>query len=71
MANAAIVPAGEMGEVAVYAYNTTDLIIDINGYFGPPGGGYSFYPAFPCRAYDSRANNGQPFPGRAYSERRQ
>ncbi len=64
VANAAIVPAGENGKVAVYAYNTTDLLIDINGYFATPGsGGSSLYPAAPCRAYDSRNNNGQPFSG--------
>ena len=55
---------GKTAEVAVYAYNTTDLLIDINGYFAAPGqGGYSFYPAAPCRVYDSRNNNGQPFSG--------
>jgi hypothetical protein len=64
VANAAIVPAGTGGEVAVYAYNTTDLLIDINGYFATPGtGGYSFYPAAPCRVIDTRNNNGQPFSG--------
>ncbi len=64
VANAAIVPAGTNGEVAVYAYNTTDLLIDINGYFAAPGsGGYSFYPLAPCRVLDTRANNGQPFSG--------
>ena len=65
VANAAIVPAGKNGEVAVYAYNTTDLLIDINGYFAAAGtGGYSFYPVAPCRAYDSRNNGGQPFTGK-------
>ncbi len=64
VANAAIVPAGTDGKVAVYAFNTTDLVIDINGYFAAPGpGGVSLYPAAPCRAYDSRNNNGQPFSG--------
>ncbi|HUA15996.1 MAG TPA: hypothetical protein VMG31_11910, partial [Verrucomicrobiae bacterium] len=64
VANAAIIPAGTGGGIAVYPYNTTDLIVDINGYFAAPGtGGYSFYPVAPCRAYDSRANNGQPFTG--------
>jgi len=64
VANGAIVPAGQMGQVAVYAYDTTDLLIDINGYFAVPGqGGYSFYPLTPCRVYDSRSNNGQPFSG--------
>ncbi|HUK43378.1 MAG TPA: choice-of-anchor tandem repeat GloVer-containing protein [Candidatus Bathyarchaeia archaeon] len=64
VANAAIVLAGQNDEVAVYPSDTTDLLIDINGYFAPVGqGGYSFYPATPCRAYDSRNNNGQPFSG--------
>jgi hypothetical protein len=64
VANAAIVPAGSDGGISVFAYDDTDMIADINGYFGPAGqGGYSFYPAAPCRAYDSRNNNGQPFQG--------
>jgi hypothetical protein len=53
------------GAVAVYPSQDTDLIGDINGYFAAPGaGGYSFYPVVPCRAFDSRANNGQPFTGK-------
>ncbi len=64
VANAAVVPAGQEGKVAVFAYNTTDLLVDINGYFAAPGsGGYSFYPAAPCRVIDTRNNNGQPFSG--------
>jgi len=64
VANAAIVPAASDGSIKVFAYNSTDLLIDINGYFAAPGqGGYSFYPVAPCRAYDSRNNNGQPFTG--------
>ena len=64
VANAAIVPAGMDGGISVFAFDDTDMIADINGYFGPAGqGGYSFYPAAPCRAYDSRNNNGQPFRG--------
>jgi hypothetical protein len=64
VANAAIVPAGTNGGIATYAFNSTDLIVDINGYFALPGqGGYSFYPIAPCRSYDSRSNNGQPFTG--------
>jgi hypothetical protein len=63
-ANAAIVPAAANGDISVYVTNSTDVIVDISGYFAPPGqGGYSFYPAAPCRAYDSRNNNGQPFMG--------
>ena len=62
VANAAIVGAGHDGEIAVYPYDTTDLVIDINGYFAAPGsGGYSYYPTAPCRVLDTRNNNGPPF----------
>jgi len=36
-ANAAIVPAGTGGAVSVFTENATDLLLDINGYFAPPG----------------------------------
>ena len=36
VANAAIVPAGTEGEVAVVPNDDTDLLIDINGYLLPP-----------------------------------
>jgi hypothetical protein len=35
VASAAIVPAGTSGAISVYAMDTTDLVIDIDGYFGP------------------------------------
>jgi len=64
VANAAIVPSGTGGGISTYAFNDTDLIVDINGYFAAPGqGGFSFYTVTPCRVFDSRANNGQPFTG--------
>ncbi len=64
VANAAIVPAGTGGGIATYASDDTDLIVDINGYFAAPTlTGLSLYPVTPCRAYDSRSNNGQPFRG--------
>ncbi len=64
VANAAIVAAGTGGGIAVYPDATTDLVVDIDGYFAAPGqNGYSFYPVAPCRAFDSRNNNGQPFTG--------
>ncbi len=63
VANAAIVPAGTNGEISVYAYNSTDLLVDINGYFAAPAtGGISFYPLDPCRALDTRQDGG-PFTG--------
>jgi YVTN family beta-propeller protein len=59
VANAAIVPAGTGGEVAVYPSDPTDLLIDINGYFAPPGtGGLSLYPMAPCRVLDTRQAGG-------------
>ncbi len=63
VANAAIVPAGTSGGVATYVTDTTDLLIDVNGYFAAPGtGGLSFYALTPCRVIDTR-QNGQPFQG--------
>ncbi|MEO8131936.1 MAG: PQQ-dependent sugar dehydrogenase, partial [Bryobacteraceae bacterium] len=55
-ANAAIVPAGSSGAVSVYATDPTHLVIDINGYFAPPGlpGESFFYPVNPCRLVDTR-----------------
>ena len=34
VANAAIVPAGANGGISVFVSDTTQLIIDVNGYFG-------------------------------------
>jgi hypothetical protein len=60
-ANAAIVPAGTSGAISVFASDTTDLIIDINGYFAPPGsGGLSLYTLKPCRVLDTRLPSGSP-----------
>jgi hypothetical protein len=66
VANAAIVPAGTGGSVAVFPNNDTDLLIDINGYFAAPGqNGLSLYPMAPCRVIDTRgpSGTGQPFVG--------
>ncbi len=59
-ANAAIVPAGNNGAVSVYVSNTSDVILDIDGYFAAPGSGtYQFYPLTPCRIVDTRGGNGE------------
>jgi probable HAF family extracellular repeat protein len=59
-ANAAIVPASPGGAVDVFASNTTDVVLDVNGYFVPVVGGenYSFYPVTPCRVADTRLGAG-------------
>ena len=60
-ANAAIVPAGTSGDLSAYVTDATDLIIDVNGYFAPPGtGGLSFYNLAPCRVLDTRNPSGSP-----------
>jgi len=59
LANAAIVPAGVGGAIAVYADQDTQLIGDINGYFAAPAaGGLSLYPLAPCRVVDTRSTGG-------------
>ncbi|HXJ80498.1 MAG TPA: hypothetical protein VMS64_17690 [Candidatus Methylomirabilis sp.] len=58
-ANAAIVPAGTGGAVTFYASNTTDLVVDISGYFAPPAtSGLDFYTVAPCRLVDTRGASG-------------
>ncbi len=64
VANAALVPSGTNGSVSVYATQPTNVILDTNGYFAPPGGAgaLSFYALPPCRVADTRSANG-PFGG--------
>jgi hypothetical protein len=61
-ANAAIVSGGTNREVSVFASNTTDVVLDVSGYFIaqvpiPPT--YTFFPITPCRVVDTRVPNGQ------------
>ena len=47
-ANAAIVPAGNnAGSVSVFASNTTNLVLDINGYFTSPSPALSTWRSIP------------------------
>jgi len=62
-ANAAIVPAGTSGSINVFPSATTDLAIDINGYFAPPAtGGLSLFSLASCRVQDTRTS-GMPING--------
>ena len=48
-------PAGTNGAVNVYVTNTTNVILDINGYFAPVSSStLAFYPLTPCRVADTR-----------------
>jgi YVTN family beta-propeller protein len=56
-ADAAILPAGANGEVSVYVTDTTNVILDIDGYFAPVSGStLAFYPITPCRVADTRVD---------------
>lgn len=58
-ANAAIVPAGSGGAIDVFGTDDTDLLIDVNGYFGPYAtGGMSLHNVSPCRVVDTRPPTG-------------
>jgi hypothetical protein len=71
-ANAAIIPAGAGEAISVFATQTTDLVLDINGYFVPAAvfenvsspltpsltTELEFYPVPPCRVIDTRGANG-------------
>ena len=61
VANAAIVPAGTNGSIEVYVISASDVILDIDGYFAPPGstGALNFYPLTPCRVADTRSYGGK------------
>jgi len=60
-ANAAIVPAGTSGDVSVYVTDTTNVILDIDGYFAPVSGStLAFYPLSPCRVADTRDSTKPP-----------
>ena len=65
VANAALVPSGQNGALSVYATDSTDVILDINGYFYSVAGD-SFYPVQPCRVEDTRRPAG-PLGGPAFT----
>jgi hypothetical protein len=57
-ANAAIVPAGSDGDISIYVSNSTDVVLDVNGYFAAPAtGGLSLYATTPCRVIDTRESS--------------
>jgi hypothetical protein len=60
-ANAAIVAGGSGGQISVYADGTTDVVLDVSGYFTTDPASYVFVPITPCRVVDTRINNGTSF----------
>jgi glucose/arabinose dehydrogenase len=60
VANAAIVPAGEGGDISLFATDATEVIVDINGYFTDTApDGLAFFTTAPCRPVDTRGESGQ------------
>ncbi len=59
-ANAAVVAGGVDEAVSVYASDTTDVLLDVNGYFVPlpNADALAFYPLTPCRVIDTRGPDG-------------
>ena len=60
-ANAALATGGNGGEISVYASNTTDLVLDVSGYFTSAPAANVYVPVTPCRVVDTRVNNGTSF----------
>jgi hypothetical protein len=60
-ANAAILAGGNGGTVSVFASDTTDLVLDVNGYFTTAPASYVYVPITPCRVVDTRINDGTSF----------
>ena len=57
-ASAAIVRAGAGGAVNIFPTGTTDVVLDINGYFAPPGSStLTFHTLVPCRIADTRSSS--------------
>ncbi len=60
-ANAAIVPAGADGSISAFVSGQSHLVIDINGYFAPPGaaGALRFFTITPCRVVNTNQAAGE------------
>ncbi|MBI4907708.1 MAG: hypothetical protein HY820_29055 [Acidobacteria bacterium] len=58
LANSVILPAGADGSIDVVAFDATDLIVDITGYFAADDGqnGLSYYPIQQCRVSNTADN---------------
>jgi hypothetical protein len=57
LANSVIVPANANGSIDIYAFENTDLVVDINGFFAPDNGtGLFYFPVSQCRV--AQTNSG-------------
>jgi hypothetical protein len=60
LANSVILPASSDGSLDVFAFDATDFLVDINGYFAPDDGvsGLFYFPVTQCRAADTQRSAG-------------
>jgi len=67
LANSVILPASADGSVSLHAFDNSDVIVDINGYYAPDDGvnGLYYYPVRQCRVANTTEANG-PFGGPIY-----
>jgi hypothetical protein len=58
LANSVIVPASSTGSIDLFAFDRTDVLVDITGYFAADDGqnGLLYFPVTQCRAADSAAS---------------
>jgi hypothetical protein len=45
------------GCISIYSYASSDVVVDVEGYYGPASGGTVFSPITPYRVCDTRSNN--------------
>jgi len=59
LANNVIIPAGTDGAIDVFAYDRTDLLVDITGYFAPDDGvaGVYYVPIVQCRIANTSSSS--------------
>lgn len=57
VANSAIVKAGVGGAVSVYSTGSSEVLLDVSGYFtdDPQASNLAYYPLTPCRVLDTRS----------------
>ncbi|MBL8220247.1 MAG: hypothetical protein JNL62_13530, partial [Bryobacterales bacterium] len=57
VANSGIIPASADGSINVFALNSTNLIVDVNGYFAPDDGtgrGLYYFATAQCRVMNTQ-----------------
>ena len=59
-ASSVLVGIGDDGSICVLTYSgSSNIVVDVAGWFGPGDGGLSYRPADPVRLLDTRLNGGQ------------